>query len=247
MISIPISGLENSLIILLVALWAVLLFGGLVFGRATAQRNYRMPLWTRLASSFVLTILGWIIFISAQGTTITTMVFWVAIGMSCGLLGDLFMGQVIPVKQYVLFAIAAFGGGHIAYMIGMANTGQHIGAATPGYIQLAFWWMLGTIGWFIAVFRGAKPTLLHYATLPYALLLASTAAFASNLAILDHVFVPMLIGAIFFLISDLLLAGGLFSGLRLPYFDDIIWLTYGPAQMLIVAGAFVLARMAGTV
>ncbi|MBI5669683.1 MAG: hypothetical protein HZC41_16925 [Chloroflexi bacterium] len=34
--------------------------------------------------------------------------------------------------------------------------------------------------------------------------------------------------------SDLILAGELFSGINFPLIGDVMWLTYGPAQMLIV-------------
>jgi hypothetical protein len=49
--------------------------------------------------------------------------------------------------------------------------------------------------------------------------------------------VPLAIGAALFLLSDLILAGELFSGLKFPLIGDVIWLTYGPAQALIVYAA----------
>ena len=39
---------------------------------------------------------------------------------------------------------------------------------------------------------------------------------------------------------DLILAAQLFSGLAFPLIGDVIWLTYGPAQALIVYAATVL-------
>jgi hypothetical protein len=44
----------------------------------------------------------------------------------------------------------------------------------------------------------------------------------------------MAVGAAFFLLSDLILAAHLFNDLFFPLFEDAIWLTYGPGQMLIV-------------
>jgi hypothetical protein len=70
--------------------------------------------------------------------------------------------------------------------------------------------------------------------LPYALLLASTAGLATGLALQSTYFVPLAIGAALFLLSDLILAGELFSGLQFPLIGDVIWLTYGPGQALIV-------------
>jgi hypothetical protein len=47
---------------------------------------------------------------------------------------------------------------------------------------------------------------------------------------------PLALGAALFLLSDLILAGELFRGWRRPGLD-VVWLTYGPAQMLIVYSA----------
>jgi hypothetical protein len=47
--------------------------------------------------------------------------------------------------------------------------------------------------------------------------------------------VPAL-GALLFLISDLILAARLFNQLYFRWIDDWVWLTYGPGQMLIVFG-----------
>ena len=77
-------------------------------------------------------------------------------------------------------------------------------------------------------------TVLHYAALPYALLLASTAGFATGLALNISAFIPLALGCALFLLSDLLIAARLFSGVFFPLIDDVVWLTYGPAQMLIV-------------
>jgi hypothetical protein len=48
------------------------------------------------------------------------------------------------------------------------------------------------------------------------------------------VFLPLAVGAALFLLSDLILAAELFNGLHFPLIGDVVWLTYGPAQMLIV-------------
>src|SRR5690606_23634776 len=97
------------------------------------------------------------------------------------------------------------------------------------------WLIVGTLGWYLAVWRGVgERTSLHSAALPYALLLASTAGAATGLALQNALFVGMAIGAALFLLSDLILAAFLFRGASFPLIDDVVWLTYGPAQMLIV-------------
>ena len=101
--------------------------------------------------------------------------------------------------------------------------------------------MLGLAGWYFVILRGAKPTALHRAALPYALLLASTAGIATGLALQAPAFWTMAAGATLFLLSDLIIAARLFSpegafGSQRHFYliDNAIWLTYGPAQMLIV-------------
>ena len=97
--------------------------------------------------------------------------------------------------------------------------------------------------WFIGSAR--QPSFLHNAALPYALLLASSAGFASGLALNASVFIPLVLGCALFLVSDLILAARLFNGASFPLIDDVVWLTYGPAQMLIVfsVGAAIKAAM----
>ena len=76
--------------------------------------------------------------------------------------------------------------------------------------------------------------MLHLAALPYALLLASTAGFATGLALQSALFIPLALGAGLFLISDLILATQLFNKAYFWLISDVVWLTYGPGQMLIV-------------
>ncbi len=74
----------------------------------------------------------------------------------------------------------------------------------------------------------------HILIVSCSLLLASTAGFATGLALQDSTFIPLAIGTALFLLSDLILAAQLFNKLHFPLIGDVIWLTYGPAQMLIV-------------
>ena len=104
---------------------------------------------------------------------------------------------------------------------------------------LAVWLIVGTVLWFVVVYRGAEnPSTLHYAALPYALLLAGTTGVATGLALQQGAFIPVAIGAALFLFSDLLLAAQLFNGANFPLLNDVVWLLYGPGQMLIVFGAY---------
>lgn len=236
MLNIPISNVEIILFCAIFILWASLLFGGFVFGTIDDEQKRRMPVWTRLASSLVLVIGAWTWFAVSQGTQINQLATWIAIGMSLSFIGDIFMAHILTLEPYVLYGMLAFGLGHVAYIIGLTTTGFKLDINFPNYIVLIIWWFIAIIGWYFLVFWKSKHTFLHYIALPYALLLASTVGFAHNLAIVDTAFILIALGSALFLLSDLILAAELFSNLHFSLIGDVIWLTYGPGQMLIVYG-----------
>ncbi len=225
---------ERGWLAVLFALWALLLFGGFIFGRSHDGGKHRMPTWTRMASSLALAAAAWSgMVIGREGNTWALLL--AAAGMTLGLVGDLFMAGLLPTRNNVLGGIGAFGLGHIAYIAAFLQTGVLAANPAPPWWALVVWWLIGSVGWYLAVFRGQQPTPLHYAALPYALLLASTAGVATMMAIgMPPLFVTLAVGAALFLISDLILAAQLFNGLHFPLIGDVVWLTYGPAQMLIV-------------
>jgi hypothetical protein len=242
---------QNLLLTALLILWAVLLFGGFIFGKRNAERTRRMPTWTRLASSFVLVAAAWswalLIdhpeqFIPLQSEIVDCcystiyhfskeFALLIAIGMTLGFIGDFFMSRKI-----LSGGLASFGLGHIFYIAAFIKFGDDIGSNNL-QIRLTAWlvWLIiGVIAWYIIVFRGQKMTPIHWAALPYTLLLASTAGFATSLALQQPYFIPLAIGAALFLFSDLLISLQLFLHKTFYLIDDVVWLTYGPAQMLII-------------
>lgn len=223
-------------LLFLVALWAALLFGGFILGKRWDDNTRRMPVWTRMASSLVLVVAAWGWFLAARDTGAAGYALPVAIGMTFGLIGDLFMAKLITgSEQHVVGGIGAFGLGHVAYIVAFLTYGDRIGATDNRVAPWLVWLIIGAVGWYVAVYRGqTERGMLHYAALPYALLLASTAGFATGLALNVSAFAPLALGCALFLLSDLLIAARLFNGAFFPLIDDVIWLTYGPAQMLIV-------------
>ncbi len=227
----------------LLLLWAALLFGGFIFGELDARQRGRTPGWTRIASSGVLVVAGWSWYLCSRGTTTTIFALLIAIGMTLGFLGDLFMAEWLPVGRLVLWGMGSFGLGHVAYVVAGISYGNQHGLAEAGtrYGVWALWLVVGLIGWYLAVFRGQRHSALHWVALPYALLLASTAGVATGLAVQEPALWTMAVGAALFLLSDLVIAARLFNpagpfGSRQHFYliDNAIWLTYGPAQMLIV-------------
>jgi len=216
--------------------WGCLLFGGFIFGRPDKENEHRIPTWARMGSSLALVGAGWAGFLfSSEGPTKTFALF-LAIGMTLGAVGDFAIAKLLPLPDYVIGGIAAFGLGHVAYIYGILQFANATGrdAAGTRWIAWAVWLLFGLVGWYVVVFRGSKATVLHWAALPYALLLASTAGFATGLALQAGEFWGLAIGATLFLISDLLLAAQLFNNLKFNLIGDVVWLTYGPGQMLIV-------------
>jgi hypothetical protein len=232
-LTLPVS---RPALLALAVVWALLLVGGFFWGAPHDSGTHRMPTWTRMASSFTLVIAAWAWLWFARGTTADRYSLLIAVGMTLGFVGDLFLAQLLPGREPVLGGIGAFGLGHIAYVAAILSMANRHGLDAPGprWGALAVCLAVGAVGWFLLVSRGNQPALLRWAALPYALLLASTAGFATGLAVQAGQFIPLSVGASLFLVSDLILAGQLFSGLFFPLIGDVIWFTYGPGQMLIV-------------
>ncbi|MCB8988979.1 MAG: lysoplasmalogenase [Ardenticatenaceae bacterium] len=230
------SSTQRIWLIGLAGLWALFLYGGFLFGAPDDAYSHRMPTWARMASSFALVVAGWSWFALSRKRLVNRYARLISLGMTFGFLGDLFLAAVLPAPNRVLTGIAAFAVGHVFYILSIAGFGNRFKLNDPAarWGMLAVWWLIGLAGWYFVVFRGQDPTLVHWVALPYALLLASTAGLGSGLAIQERRFIPLAVGGALFLLSDLILAGDMFSGLFFRLIGDVVWLTYGPAQMLIV-------------
>jgi hypothetical protein len=227
---------QTAMLLALCAIWALLLFGGFAFGRTTTDRTRRMPTWSRMGSSLTLAVMAWLWYILTRESPVGTYALLIAVGMSFGLLGDLVLASVIPLAQPVLAGILAFGLGHGAYLLATVFLGNRFGfhASLSRFGMLVLWLLIGLAGWYLVVFHGQRPTTVHWAAMPYALLLASVAGLFTGLALQSVTFVPPAVGAALFLGSDLILANQLFNGRSFRLVGDVIWLTYGPGQALIV-------------
>ena len=161
--------------------------------------------------------------------------------MTLGAIGDCFNGGVlqrlIPLPDPVLGGIAAFALGHIAYIIACVRVARQNGFHSSGkrLAAMLFWQVFGIVAWFFVVYSGTNrgAGLLVWPALPYSLLLAGTAGIATYLAMEDRRFLLLATGAVLFLVSDLILAFRMFHG-EFAGATHAVWLTYGPAQMLIV-------------
>lgn len=225
---------ERYWITALLIIWAVLLFGGFIFG--SSGSGHRMPTWMRMASSATLVIAGISWFLISRNYGVIQYGLLIAIGMAFGFLGDLFLASVLPGGRSEIGGIAAFAVGHIFYIIAIWRFGSANGLDASGarWGTLIAWWLITVVAWYFVVYSGAEGSSLQWVVLPYALLLASTAGLGTGLALQSPMFIPLAVGAGLFLFSDLLLGGMWFADLDFPLIDDVVWLTYGPGQMLIV-------------
>lgn len=215
---------------LLLVIWAMLLVGSVIRGWQAPKTRQPVATRLRLAASATLVIAAWIWLVVARNSPAAApFALLLALGVTCGFLGDLLLADVLPLEQGFLAGMAAFALGHIFYITAILHLTPHVQWAIEGAALL-----VGLAGWYLVVFRGADAGALRWAALPYSLLLAMTAGVAVGLAMQEPVFVPLAIGALLFLGSDLLVAGERFGGLRFPHLGDAIWLSYGPAQALIV-------------
>ncbi len=224
--------------ITLLLIWFCLLFGGFAFGKENAEHTHRMPTWTRMVSSLTLVVAVWSWWLFTRQNGINQLPLCIALGMTLGFMGDIFMANLIPIGNYVFGGIAAFGLGHIAYILGLVSLGIQFSytAKAAFWISLITCLIIGAGAWYFVVYRERAHDTLHLAALPYSLLLSATVGVASGFALQNVQFVPLAIGAGLFLVSDLILATQLFNNTHFRFIGDVVWFTYGPGQMLIVFG-----------
>jgi uncharacterized membrane protein YhhN len=220
----------------LLALWAVLLFGGFLFGQPDARTGRRMPRWTRLGSSLVLVGAAWVWLL--QGPNIISLL--IAGGMTLGLLGDLILAGIM--RGGLRGGMTVFGLGHLSYIAAFLILGARLGLSGAGAAAAgAFSLIVGGTGWYLLLSAGRKATALRWAALPYTLLLTSTLGIAAGQAAQSPALWPLALGGVLFLVSDATLAARRLNSASFPLMEDFIWLTYGPAQACIVFGGMAAA------
>ena len=235
--SINLTSFQRFWFLSLLVMWAMLLFGGFLVGPTRDQRRIARP--ARLGSSFLLVVAGWSWVWVTAGSVYAPYALFMAVGITFGLLGDLFFADVLlrSRSKSVMAGMAAFAVGHLFYIAGMAWLVNHwqLDAAMLRWGALLVAWLLGVVGWYGMVRRGREQvSLVHYVALPYALLLATTVGMAVGIALQVSGFWLLAAGALLFFLSDLILAGALFNDLQFPLLHDVVWLMYGPGQFLLV-------------
>jgi uncharacterized membrane protein YhhN len=231
--------------------WAALLAGAMIAGNLAAGHGSSAATWLRMGSSVALVVTAWLAWTLWQRSAPGPFAVLIAVGMSLGTIGDFFNAgllEFIPLKDNTLGGIIAFGLGHVAYIaacLSLARSAAGLSCRRTMLAAVIAWQLFGLVAWYFVVFQGIEKRDLIWPALGYTLLLAGTAGVATGLALQDRRLTALALGAALFLISDLILAFGLFRG-SFAHQTECVWLTYGPGQMLIVfsvlSAAAVLAR-----
>jgi hypothetical protein len=218
--------------------WLAMLAGAMISGNLLDRHGAALPTALRMGSSVVLVITAWWAWTLWRDAAVGRFVRLIAIGMTLGTIGDFFNAGLlnfIPLPDPVLGGIAAFGLGHIAYIAGCVWLAKRTGLTnrTAMLIGILGWQLFGLIGWYYVALQGSEARGVVWPALPYTLLLAGTAGVTAGLALQEAKFFLLALGGALFLLSDLILAFGMFRG-SFPHSTEAVWLTYGPGQMLIV-------------
>jgi hypothetical protein len=226
-----------ALLRLLLAVWAALLILGFAFGKLDEERINRIPRANKILSSAILVIcaLIWWLF-GAASTPLADYAALLFFGMVFSFIGDVIMAQLLPLPQYVLFGMGAFGAAHVLYISGYLRFGGVLDLQDGGAraVGLAVLLVLAVVLWWTLIRSPRTPAVLNYGSLGYALLLAAMAGLAVSLALQEPRFVPLALGALLFLVSDVFLGHRLFQGGKFLLMGDLVWMTYIVGQLLIV-------------
>jgi hypothetical protein len=237
MFALPISSSHATLLYVLLAVWAALLALGFVFGRLDEERVNRIPRPNKILSSAILVICALIWWLAGvPGTPLASYAAVLFFGMAFSFLGDLIMAQLLPLPQHVLFGMGAFGVAHVLYISGYLRLGGVLGLqdGRARAIGLAVLLVVAVVLWWTLIRSPQTDAVLNYGSLGYALLLAAMAGLAVSLALQDPRFVPLALGAVLFLVSDVFLGHRLFQGGTFLLVGDLVWMTYIVGQLLIV-------------
>ncbi len=170
-------------------------------------------------------------------------------GMGFSFLGDAMLMEYPPirslVRQYFLWGMGFFAVAQALYTRAL----WLLYARGSGNLQWPLWLMIALfviaglvfMAW-IVLFRHRQPLVLRIGATIYSVLVATMAgsAVAVCIATVGRGW-PLLIGGPLFMISDLLIALRDFSGADMERGDTWIWLTYVPAQLLLIVGSAALA------
>ena len=216
--------------------WATMLTAGFTLGRPNKPGGPTLQTWVAMSSSQLLTFIAWGWRQAVREAPVADYATHIATGMTLGTIGDL----VLPVS--VPGGMAAFSLGHLAYVRGMLRLARRRGLSSRAALYGAWggWLGVAAVGWYVVVARSPEElTALGWAGLGYSLLLASTCGITWGLAQKERRYLPLALGGTLFLLSDVVIAMRMFNPAMFAALPDslrgnLVWLTYAPAQALLV-------------
>ncbi len=224
----------NLLIAMGLAAIPVILLIAFVFGHDNEEHTRRTIKPLRLSTSWILVVCAWIIFFTS--TTLRLPALLIALGMTCGALGDLILAGVIRTPNVMIGGILIFAIGHLLYIAAFSQTAQALGLADP-FTGSLLWVVLVLIAsflWFFFVYNPARSRVLNMGSVLYGWLIAVMAGVAIALALQDPRFTLTAIGGILFLISDMILGNRELRDHAWFLVHDVVWVLYIAGQALIV-------------
>lgn len=178
--------------------------------------GHDIPTWTRMLSSLTLVAVAWWAPIDRR----------IATGMTLGAIGDLLLAGLVVGKPWDLATgMAAFAAGHLSYIRAMAAWEKPRPSIVIPFL------LVGVIAWGAVVQRNDA---LAWAALGYSFFLTTMTGVAVSAALAKRAYWPVALGAVLFLVSDVVLACELFGS---PVAGkNGVWILYGLGQMGIVFG-----------
>jgi hypothetical protein len=102
------------------------------------------------------------------------------------------------------------------------------------------WIIVEMVTWYFWIYRRGDDDSIRVTPLTYAILVSVTAGMATALTLDESNFILLAIGAALMWFSELIIAPQFLraqqSDHTWPLLGDLVWLTYGPGQMLLVMG-----------
>lgn len=215
----------------------LLLVVGFVLGSYNKERTQRILLPFKMGTSFLLVLVALYLWLGpTAGSPRQGPAALIFLGMTFGFLGDLIMAKLIPVPDRLIFGILSFSVGHVLYSLAFVQLAQALGLPSPlsEWLVIAAFVTLAVALWRLLVHSPRMPALLNGAALGYAALISVMAALAEGLALQEGRFWSAAIGAVLFLLSDIILGNREFRDNSWFLVHDVIWTLYIAGQALIV-------------
>lgn len=225
-----------STIYILLAAWGVVYVLGMITGKFNEDRSRRLPRWSRFGMVALVLAVGGLWWLgAAAGTRISPYSALICLGLLAGAVGDVILGDVLPIKQPVIPAILAFGVGHGFYMAALFTLRRILDVtnSTSLIITVIVSVILSGAAWMVLVRNPKTGRRLNIGSLVYGALLFGVTGIAVDTSLQSRAMLILTAGLILFAISDLILAQPLIRRRGFRSVRDVSFFIYSAGQMMI--------------